>query len=144
MTNTYTREQVFTAIKYAFSGEPVPADMDLPEPEDIIAFCDNQLERLAIAKEGAKRRKEAKKAEPDPLRDNVLSVVNQAHEPLTASEVVIALNDEEASMGKVSNRLTKLTSEGLIYKAQAVIRNAEGKLIQRMVYFHSPFGDFEE
>lgn len=141
---TYTREQIFTAIKYAFSGEPVPMDMDLPNPDEIIEFCDNQLERLAVAKEGAQRRKEAKRAEPDPLREHVLSVVNQAHEPLTASEVVIELNDEEASIAKVSNRLTKLVDEGVLYKAQAVVRNAEGKNVQRMVYFHLPFEDFEE
>lgn len=140
----FTKEQVYTAIRYAFSGELVPADIDLPEPQDIIDFCDNQLERLAVAKEGAKRRKEARKAEPDELRERVYSVVNNAGEPLTASEVVIALDDEDASMGKVSNRLGVLANEGRLYKAQASVKDATGKLVKRMVYSIFPIEEEEE
>lgn len=142
MTNTtkkFTKAEMYTAIIAAFTGEEIPADKEMPTADEIVEFCETQITNLETAKAGAARRKAAKQAEPDTLRDAVYAAVAAATEPMTASEVVIALDDEEASMGKVSNRLSALARDGVIFKAQASIKDAEGKTSKRMVYSVNPF-----
>lgn len=135
----FTKAQMFEAIVAAFTGAEVPADAIMPTADDIVEFCHNQMANLETAKAAAKRRNEAKKAEPDTLRDAVFAVIAAAEEPMTASEVVLALNDEEASMGRVSNRLTKLVNEGMAFKTQATLKDDAGKTTRRMVYATTPF-----
>lgn len=135
----FTKAQMFEAIVAAFTGAEIPADAVMPTADDIVEFCHNQMANLETAKAAAKRRNEAKKAEPDTLRDAVFAVIAAAEEPMTASEVVLALNDEEASMGKVSNRLTKLVNEGMAFKTQATLKDDAGKTTRRMVYATTPF-----
>lgn len=137
--NEFTKRDMFEAIIAAFTGAEVPADKAMPEAADIVDFCNKQIANLETARAGAKRRADAKKAEPDALRDAVFAVVAAATEPMTSTEVVLALNDEEATMGKVSNRLTTLVNDGHLYKANATIKDDSGKAAKRMVYSVDPF-----
>lgn len=138
MTNTtkkFTKRDMFEAIAVAFTGEEVPADKEMPTPDEIVEFCNAQLAVL----ETAKQRKAEKRNEPDALRDMVYATLATATEAMTAAEVVIALDNEEYTMGKISNRLSALVRDGLVYKTQASIKDAEGKVAKRMVYSISPF-----
>lgn len=137
--NEFTKRDMFEAIVAAFTGAEIPADKAMPDAAAIVDFCNKQIANLETAKAGAARRNAAKKAEPDVLRDAVFTVVATATEPMTASEVVIAMDDDEVSMGKVSNRLTKLVNEGRLYKANATIKDDAGKAVKRMVYSVNPF-----
>lgn len=137
--NEFTKTDMYNAIIAAFTGAEVPADKAMPEAADIVDFCNKQIINLETARAGAKRRADAKKAEPDALQDAVFEVVAAATEPMTASDVVIAMENEDATMGKVSNRLTKLVNEGRLYKANATIKDDSGKAAKRMVYSVDPF-----
>lgn len=140
-TKKFTKRDFYESIIAAFTGAEIPVDKEMPNPDEIVEFCNTQITNLETAKAGAARRNAAKKAEPDALRDKVYNVVASATEPMTAADVVLELNDEEASMGKVSNRLTKLVGEGVVFKAQATMKDDAGKTLKRMVYSAIPFED---
>lgn len=135
----FTKTDIYNAIIAIFTGAEVPADAVLPTPEDIVEFCEGQLAVVETAKVNAAKRKAAQQPEVDALREKIFSILLSADEPMTAAEVVIALDDEEASMGRVSNRLTRLTNDGAIFKAQTTIKDARNKSVNRMVYSATPF-----
>ena len=82
--------------------------------EDIVAFCENEIELLDKNAVKAKERAAAKKAEADELTDIVKAALTDelATRDVIASKVAEVYGDE-ATIAKVGYRLTKLAKEGV-------------------------------
>lgn len=139
----FTLEEFYRAIITLFTGEEVPADAILPTDEEIVEFARAQYNQIQSAKTNRAAKRAATIAEPDELKELIYAVVAAADEPIPASEVVIALNNEEYSMAKVSNRLSSLAKEGRLYGARKSIRNDAGRAVKRIVYSASPIPEEE-
>ena len=79
-------------------------------PDALKAFAENEIEQLNKKALKAKKRAAAKRAEADELTDKVKAVLTEEYK--TIAEIVIELDDEEVTAGKVTSRLTKLVNAG--------------------------------
>lgn len=79
-------------------------------PDALKAFAENEIEQLNKKALKAKERATAKRAEADELTDKVKAVLTEEYK--TIAEIVIELDDEEVTAGKVTSRLTKLVNAG--------------------------------
>lgn len=79
-------------------------------PDALKAFAENEIEQLNKKALKAKERAAAKRAEADELTDKVKAVLTEEYK--TIAEIVIELDDEEITAGKVTSRLTKLVNAG--------------------------------
>lgn len=79
-------------------------------PDALKAFAENEIEQLNKKALKAKERATAKRAEADELTDKVKAVLTEEYK--TIAEIVIELDDEEITAGKVTSRLTKLVNAG--------------------------------
>ena len=79
-------------------------------PDALKAFAENEIEQLDKKALKAKERAAAKRAEADELTDKVKAVLTEEYK--TIAEIVIELDDEEVTAGKVTSRLTKLVNAG--------------------------------
>lgn len=79
-------------------------------PEALRAFAENEIEQLDKKALKAKERAAAKRAEADELTDKVKAVLTEEYK--TIAEIVVELDDEEVTAGKVTSRLTKLVNAG--------------------------------
>ena len=114
MSNTkkITRKDYFNAIKAEITGDTFggyPA-------EDVIAFIDNEIEKIDNKAAKAKEKAAEKKAETDALKDTVAAVITA--EAQTVDAIVAAINDPEVTKGKVVSRLTALAKDGVVVKEE--------------------------
>lgn len=79
-------------------------------PDALKAFAENEIEQLNKKALKAKKRAAAKRAEADELTDKVKAVLTEEYKTIT--EIVVELDDEEVTAGKVTSRLTKLVNAG--------------------------------
>lgn len=79
-------------------------------PDALKAFAENEIEQLDKKALKAKERATAKRAEADELTDKVKAVLTEEYK--TIAEIIVELDDEEVTAGKVTSRLTKLVNAG--------------------------------
>lgn len=94
--------------------------------EDLIAYCEGEIE--ALAKKAAKAKENAaKKKTEDPL----LAIVEAAltAEPQTIADIAaeVAKTDVDATASKVTYRLKVLVDNGVAVKSDVSIANSDGK-----------------
>ena len=107
-----TKREMFEAlVAYAES-----TDMEVQVGEttvtaaDFAAFATKEIEQLDKKAVKAKERAAAKRAEGDALMDEVLAVLTNEFQ--TAAEVAAQIEDEDATVAKVSYRLGALVKDG--------------------------------
>lgn len=93
--------------------------------EDIIAFCENEIALLDKKATKAKERA-AKAKENDALTDLVEEVLTDEYQPIADIAKVVAVKDPEATVSKVTYRLTQLVKSGAAEKAEITIPGGEG------------------
>lgn len=121
-----TKRDFLNNIKTVFTtGE---SDFD---PELMIAFAEKELAQLTHKADKARERAAAKRAEVDVLYDRIMGVLS--NEPKTVAEIVIALNDEDVTAGKVSYRCSKMAANGDITKTNVKL-SGEGKARTLVAY----------
>ena len=81
---------------------------------DFVAFATKEIEQLDKKAVKAKERAAAKRAEGDALTEMVLNVLTADFQ--TAADVAAQIEDEEATVAKVSYRLGALVKEGKAVK----------------------------
>ena len=81
---------------------------------DFVAFATKEIEQLDKKAVKAKERAAAKRAEGDSLTEMVLNVLTADFQ--TAADVAAQIEDEEATVAKVSYRLGALVKEGKAVK----------------------------
>lgn len=88
------------------------------EREDIVEFCEVQIEQLERKAEKAKERKASKAAAGDALKDAIAAVLTEDLQ--TAADITEKVMDvgDEVTRAKVVARLTKLVKEGVAGKMQ--------------------------
>lgn len=121
-----TKREMFEAlVAYAES-----TDMEVQVGEttvtaaDFAAFATKEIEQLDKKAVKAKERAAAKRAEGDTLMDEVLAVLTSEFQ--TAAEVAAQIEDEDATVAKVSYRLGALVKDGKAVKEDIKV-DREGK-----------------
>lgn len=91
---------------------------------DFVAFATKEIEQLDKKAVKAKERAAAKRAEGDALTDAVLAVLTGEFQ--TAADVAAQIEDEDATVAKVSYRLGALVKDGKAVKEDIKV-DREGK-----------------
>ena len=112
------------------------------EREDIVEFCEVQIEQLERKAEKAKERKASKAAAGDVLKDAIAAVLTEDLQ--TASDITEKVMDagDEVTRAKVVARLTKLVKEGVAGKMQ--VKVDKKKVMAYALAGALPFEDEEE
>ena len=122
-----TKKNYFETIIAFVNGEEV----DVPV-EDIVAFCQKDIDALATRAAKAKERAAAKRAEGDELQAAVLSVLTD--EPATRQEVFERVDFADATLAKVGYRLTTLVNLGQAVKSEVTSEGTDGKTHKYAAY----------
>ena len=112
------------------------------EREDIVEFCEVQIEQLERKAEKAKERKASKAAAGDALKDAIAAVLTEDLQ--TAADITEKVMDagDEVTRAKVVARLTKLVKEGVAGKMQ--VKLDKKKVMAYALAGAIPFEDEEE
>lgn len=110
--------------------------------EDIVEFCEVQIEQLERKAEKAKERKASKAAAGDALKDAIAAVLTEDLQ--TAADITEKVMDagDEVTRAKVVARLTKLVKEGVAGKMQ--VKVDKKKVMAYALAGALPFEDEEE
>lgn len=104
------------------------------DPNDVIAFCEHEIELLDKKTAKAKERAAAKRAEGDELTEQIYNVLYD-DEFMTIPEIVKALGDENVSAQRASYRLRSLVESHRAEKTEVSIPGADGgKSSKRVAY----------
>lgn len=103
-------------------------------PDDVIAFCEHEIELLDKKTAKAKERAEAKRAEGDELTEQIYDVLS-ADEFMTIPEIVKALGNEDVSAQKASYRLRGLVNENRAEKTEVSVAGADGGKASKKVAY---------
>lgn len=97
------------------------------EADVVIDFCEKEIETLEKKAAKAKERAAAKKAESDVLMGEVEAALTADEFQVIADIAAkVAEVDADATVSKVTYRLTKLVEAGVAEKAQVTIPGGEG------------------
>lgn len=111
-----TKREMFEAlVAYANACEmDVEINDTAVTSADFVAFATKEIEQLDKKAVKAKERAAAKRAEGDALTEMVLNALTADFQ--TAADVAAQIEDEEATVAKVSYRLGALVKEGKAVK----------------------------
>ena len=105
------------------------------ERADIVAFCEKEIASLDAKAAKAKERAAAKKAEADTLKDLIVSVLTDEFATIADITAKVAETDADATVGKVTNRLTKLVADGVAERTELSIPGKEGTKTRKVKGF---------
>ena len=123
-----TKREMYEAIKATFET----GDCEVPA-EAVIAFCEKEIASLDAKAAKAKERAAAKKAEADVLYDQVKDALS-TEEFQTIADIAAAVAEvnADATVSKVTYRLTALVKAGLAEKAEIKV-SAEGEKTRKIM-----------
>lgn len=116
-----TKREMFEAIKETFETGTCKFD-----PADVMAFCDKEIASLDAKAAKAKERAAAKKAEADVLLDQVKDALTEEFAPIADIAAIVAEVNPDATVAKITYRLTRLVAEGSVEKTQITIPATDG------------------
>lgn len=117
-----TRKDYFNAIRAMVEGIEAVGEYTADE---VLAFIDNEIEKIDNKAAKAKEKAAEKKAETDALKDRVFAVITE--EAQTVDTIVAAIADPEVTKSKVVSRLTALAKDGAIVKEE--VKTEAGKRV---------------
>ena len=123
MTEKFTDKDFYEAVLAAMGNNA-----------DVVAKATAKLQALEAKAEKAKQKAAEKASQPDVLEDAVADVLTD--EPMTLADVLAAVTPTvpDATLGKVSNRLTKLKNAGRAVKTEVTVEGTDGKKAKRSAY----------
>ena len=132
-----TKREMYAAIKETFETGECKFDADV-----VIAFCDKEMAALDNKAAKAKERAAAKKAEADVLYDQVKEALS-ADEFQTIADIAAAVAgvNADATVSKVTYRLTKLVEAGVAEKTDITIPASEGTKARKVKGFRAVIAD---
>lgn len=104
------------------------------DPNDVITFCEHEIELLDKKTAKAKERAAAKRAEGDELTEQIYNVLYD-DEFMTIPEIVKALGDESVSAQRASYRLRTLVAEKRAEKTEVSVPGADGGKASKKVAY---------
>ena len=127
-----TKKDYYTGLINYLNGDPCEVSID-----DMVAFCETQINALNTQAMKAKERAAAKKAEADPIIDAVYAVLTDEYQTIAEVAEAVAMNqtddEEPISVAKCTSRLTKLFNAGMVEKEQVSVE-IDGSKAKRMGY----------
>lgn len=135
-----TKRNVYEAlINYAESGEMKFSNGDeIVEvtAEALAIFAQNEIELLDKKAAKAKERAAVKRAEGDELTAAVKTVMNSDNfETIADIAAKVAEIDEDATVAKVTYRLTQLVNNGEAAKSEITIDGGEGQKKRKLMAY---------
>ena len=119
-----TKRETYVFIKEAMADN-----------EEIVLFCDKEIEALDKKAAKAKEKAAEKKAEGDALADVVYSVLTDEFAIIADITEKVRELDADATLHKVTYRLSALAKEGKIVKSKVTVESADtGKKREVVAY----------
>ena len=115
-----TKREMFEAIKETFETGSCKFDAAV-----VTAFCDKEIAALDSKAAKAKERAAAKKAEADVLMGQVEDALTDEFQVIADIAAAVAGVNADATVSKVTFRLTKLVESGVAEKTQVTIPATE-------------------
>ena len=115
-----TKREMFEAIKETFETGSCKYDAAV-----VTAFCDKEIASLDSKAAKAKERAAAKKAEADVLMGQVEDALTDEFQVIADIAAAVAGVNPDATVSKVTFRLTKLVESGVAEKTQVTIEKTE-------------------
>lgn len=115
-----TKREMYEGIKAFTAGDACEI-----ETADIIAFCDKEIAALDTKAAKAKERAAAKKAEADVLMGQVEEALTDEFQVIADIAATVAEVNPDATVSKVTFRLTKLVEAAIAEKTQVTIPATE-------------------
>ena len=131
-----TKREMFEAIKETFETGSCKYDA-----ETVIAFCDKEIDSLDAKAAKAKERAAAKKAEADTLMKTVEAALTEEYATIADIAAVVAETDPDATVSKVTYRLTKLVEAEIAEKTDVTVPATEGSKARKVKAFRIRIAD---
>lgn len=128
MTQKLTKKDKLTAIIATLKGENTDITVD-----ELVAYCENEIELLDKKAAKAKETAAKKKAESDELTDVIASLLTD--ELQTTAEITAQIDDEDVTVHKVSYRLTQLTKAEKAIKEEVSIPGKDGAKARKIAAY---------
>ena len=131
-----TKREMFEAIKETFETGSCKFDA-----ATVMAFCDKEIASLDAKAAKAKERAAAKKAEADVLMDQVRDVLTGEFQTIADIAANVAEVNADATVSKVTYRLTKLVEAGEAEKTDVTVPGVDGGKARKVKAFRAILAD---
>ena len=131
-----TKREMFEAIKETFETGTCKFDA-----ATVMAFCDKEIASLDSKAAKAKERAAAKKAEADFLMDQVRDAQTGEFQTIADIAAAVAEVNADATVSKVTYRLTKLVEAGDAEKTDVSVPGVDGGKARKVKAFRAILAD---
>ena len=127
-----TKREMFEAIKETFETGSCKFDA-----ATVMAFCDKEIASLDAKAAKAKERAAAKKAEADVLMGQVEGTLTGEFQTIADIAAAVAEVNADATVSKVTYRLTKLVEAGVAEKTDVSVPGVDGGKARKVKAFRA-------
>ena len=127
-----TKREMFEAIKETFETGSCKFDA-----ATVMAFCDKEIASLDAKAAKAKERAAAKKAEADILMGQVEGALTGEFQTIADIAAAVAEVNADATVSKVTYRLTKLVESGVAEKTDVSVPGVDGGKARKVKAFRA-------
>ena len=127
-----TKRAMFEAIKETFETGSCKFDA-----ATVVEFCDKEIASLDSKAAKAKERAAAKKAEADVLMDQVRDALTGEFQTIADIAAAVAEVNADATVSKVTYRLTKLVEAGDAEKTDVTVPGVDGAKARKVKAFRA-------
>ena len=131
-----TKREMFEAIKETFETGVCKFDAKV-----VTDFCDKEIASLDSKAAKAKERAAAKKAEADVLMDQVKDALTGEFQTIADIAAAVAEVNADATVSKVTYRLTKLVEAGDAEKTDVSVPGVDGGKARKVKAFRAILAD---
>ena len=131
-----TKREMYEAIKETFETGSCKFEADV-----VIEFCEKEIASLDTKAAKAKERAAAKKAEADELMKTVEAALTEDYQTIAEIAAVVAETDPDATISKVTYRLTKLVEAEIAEKTDVTVPATEGSKARKVKAFRVRVAD---
>lgn len=103
--------------------------------EDVVAFCQHEIELIDNKNAKAKERAATKAKEADALQNDVLAALGADFEPI--ADIAARVTNPDATVSKVTYRLNALVKANLAEKSEVTIAAVEGGKARKVMAFRA-------
>lgn len=125
-----TKREMFEAIKETFETGSCKYDA-----ATVMAFCDKEIASLDAKAAKAKERAAAKKAEADVLMGQVEDALTGEFQTIADIAAAVSAVNADATVSKVTYRLTKLVEAGVAEKTDVSVPGVDGGKARKVKAF---------
>ena len=130
MENKITKKEIFETIKEYLETGHCKLDTSV-----IVEFCDKEINALDTKSAKAKERAAAKRAEADELLEQVQNVLTDEYQAIADITAAVNLVNADATVHKVTNRLTRLVDSGIAEKTEISVAGVDGGKARKIKAF---------